>query len=378
MPGLWKKDTILFFYTVFGDQVTKSPVTTIKGRGTASTIPGRFARQISEMDESEELLRHPNTQLTYETAKSLITRNNSPDVPFSLSVNPYRGCEHGCIYCFARPTHAYLDMSPGLDFETRLIVKENAVELFAKELRKPGYDCQPIALGINTDAYQPVEKQLCLARGILQTALAYRQPISIVTKGGLILRDLDILSAMAEQQLVSVAVSVTTLDNGLKRAMEPRTASAEMRLKMIRELTAAGVPVTVLIAPVIPFINDHELEAIIAAVKTAGARQAAYIMLRLPYEVAPLFSEWLQQHFPDRAEHVLKRIADMRGGKLYDSRFGKRMTGEGIFADLINQRFHLAMKKHGLGSERVPGLDCSRFKVPPQEGDQLSLWDMTE
>ena len=348
---------------------------TIKGRGITSMIQGRFTRLKSDIAYSDEPLPNPETQLTFETAKSLISINSSLDVPFNLSVNPYRGCEFGCSYCFARQSHSYLGLSPGLEFETRLIAKGNAVELFARELSKPGYQCQPITIGINTDAYQPVEKQLLLTRGLLQTAQEYRQPISVVTKGGLILRDLDILSSMAEQNLASVAISMTTLDNQLKRIMEPRAASCDMRLKVIRKLSEAGVPVTVLIAPVIPFINDHEMEAIIAAVKEAGAQRAVYIILRLPNEVAPLFSEWLQQHFPDRTEHVLKRISDMRGGKLYDSRFGKRMTGEGVIADLLNQRFHLAMKKHGLRSERRPELDCSQFRIPPQRGDQLSLLD---
>lgn len=347
--------------------------TTPKGRGTASTRPGRFAISFVELDETGEPLPNPDTELRQETAKSLITRNSSPDVPFSLSINPYRGCEQGCIYCFARPSHAYLDLSPGIDFETKLSVKVNAPELFEAELRKPGYRCEPIALGINTDAYQPVEKQQRVTRRLLEIALEFRQPLSIVTKSGMILRDLDIIEQMAALRLIHVAVSTTTLDNDLKRILEPRTASPAMRLRVIRELSAVGVPVTALMAPVIPLINEHEIEDVAAAVSEAGALSAGYILLRLPHEVAPLFVEWLREHFPDRAGHVISRLTSMRGGKLYDSRFGERMTGKGIFAELIAQRFRLALRKHGLNGERMTGLDCSRFRVPPAPGDQLSL-----
>lgn len=348
--------------------------TPFKGRGTASTLPGRFATSVTELNDDGEPAPNPATTLTRETAKSLITRNRSPDVPFNLSVNPYRGCEHGCVYCFARPSHAYLDLSPGIDFETKLTVKHNAAELLATELRKPGYNCEPIALGINTDAYQPVEKEQGVVRQMLEVALAFRQPVSIITKSALILRDIDLLVPMAAQRLVQVGISVTTLDNNLKRIMEPRTAAPAARLKVIRELKAAGVPVSVLIAPVIPLINDHELESIVQAVSEAGADVAAYIMLRLPHEVAPLFVEWLHQHFPDRADHVLNRIKDLRGGKLYNSEFGKRMTGEGIYADLINQRFHLALKKADLAGRKMPPFNCSAFKPPPQRGEQLGLF----
>ena len=346
----------------------------IKGRGTGSRLPSRFAIHVIELDETGEPSRNPLTELHRETAKSLITRNSSPDVPFKLSINPYRGCEHGCIYCFARPSHAYLDLSPGIDFETRLSVKHNAPELFERELRKPGYRCEPIALGINTDAYQPVEKEQGVVRRMLEIALAFNQPLSIITKSGLILRDLDLLARMAERRLIHAAVSTTTLDNDLKRILEPRTAAPTVRLKVIRELTAVGVPVTALIAPVIPQINEHELEGIVEAVADAGAESAGYILLRLPREVEPLFVEWLHQHFPERANHVLNRLQDMRGGKLYDSRFGKRMTGEGVFAEMINQRFHLALRKSGLDGRRTTDLNCGDFCPPGRSGDQLGLW----
>ncbi|WP_317933490.1 PA0069 family radical SAM protein [Halioxenophilus sp. WMMB6] len=356
----------------------------IKGRGTASRMPGRFSSTSIELidGQAEALveggsskLAAPPTEVRVEQAKSLITRNSSPDVPFSLSINPYRGCEHGCIYCFARPTHAYLELSPGLDFETKLIAKANAAELFARELRNPNYRCETIALGVSTDPYQPIEKSWQLTRQLLAVANDFNQPLSLITKSGLILRDLDLLAELAAKQLISVAVSVTTLDNALKRLLEPRASSGEQRLHVIRELTRVGVPVTVLLAPVIPFINDHELETIVAAVGEAGARAAAYIMLRLPNEVLPLFREWLLNHYPDRAQHVLNRIADLHQGKLYDSRFGKRMTGEGVYAELINKRFNVALKRAGIGGEgNHSPLNTSRFQPPPQAGDQLPLW----
>ncbi|BFM50475.1 PA0069 family radical SAM protein [Marinomonas sp. THO17] len=351
----------------------------LKGYGTSNLMAGRFSKQKLSQDINEETLIareswHPQTQVHFSKANSIISRNHSPDVPFNLSINPYQGCEHGCIYCFARPTHAYLDLSPGLDFETKLVAKTNAAELLAKELAHPNYQCEPIALGINTDAYQPIEKDLKLTRALLEVALAHKQPISLITKSALILRDIDILATMAKHRLVHVAISVTTLDKDLKRILEPRTASGSKRLDVIRALTEACIPVTVLAAPVIPFINDHELESIVAASAQAGAHSIHYIMLRLPYEVAPLFEEWLQQHFPQRADHVLQRIMDMRGGKLYDSRFGKRMTGDGLFADIIRQRFRIARNKHGLSDQRHGYLDCSRFSLPPKTGDQLGLF----
>ena len=353
--------------------IDAQPTHTIKGRGTASTLPGRFTVAVIELDETGEPLPNPATELRHETARSIISRNQSPDVPFRLSLNPYRGCEHGCVYCFARPSHAYLDLSPGLDFETKLSVKHNAPELFEEALRKPGYRCEPIALGINTDAYQPIEREQGVVRQLLETALAFNQPLSIITKSGLILRDLDLLTEMASRHLIHTAVSVTTLSNDIKRTLEPRTASPATRLKVIRELSAAGVPVMAMVAPVIPLINEHELEGIVGAAAEAGATSAAYVLLRLPHEVAPLFVGWLRQHFPERAGHVISRLCAMRGGKLYDSDFGTRMTGRGIFADLINQRFHIALRKHGLEGRRAPTLNCADFAPPPAAGDQLSL-----
>ncbi|WCN10945.1 PA0069 family radical SAM protein [Marinomonas mediterranea] len=351
--------------------------TFIKGRGTSDNILGRFEKTQSHLEDeyayeaTYEAQIH--TEVRYERAKSLITSNTSPDVPFRLSVNPYRGCEHGCIYCFARPSHAYIDLSPGLDFETKLTAKINAPNVFERELCNIRYQCQPIALGINTDAYQPIEKQLNITRSLLEIAYQYKQPISLITKSALITRDLSLLEKMAAENLVQVAISITTLDNDLKRILEPRTASGHTRLNLVKALSERRIPTTVLAAPVIPFVNDHELESIVHQSAEAGAQSAHYIMLRLPHEVAPLFTDWLHTHLPDRAEHVLSRIKDMRGGQLYDSQFGKRMTGEGIYADLIRQRFHLAIKKTGLSGERMLPLDCSLFRIPPKSGDQLSL-----
>ena len=350
----------------------------IKGRGALDNRPGRFAKTIPvwepAVDNCQPSASQLATQVTTELAKTLITRNQSPDVPFNLSINPYRGCEHGCIYCFARPSHAYLDWSPGLDFETRLVAKTNAAEIFRRELSKPGYRCEPIALGISTDAYQPIERQFELTRQLLQVALDFNQPISIVTKGALILRDLDLLTALAEKQLVHVVVSVTTLDNDLKRKLEPRASAGSVRLQMIQQLNQAGVPVSVLIAPVIPFINDRELEQIVAAVAAAGACAAGYIMLRLPYEVAPMFQDWLQAHYPLRAKRVLQQLTAIGGGKLYNSTFGQRMRGQGVFAELINRRFHQALKQQGLSGKHSGCFNNDAFKVPVAAGDQLSLW----
>lgn len=338
--------------------------TPIKGRGSASNLPGRFSIRTVELDLDGELIRHPQTQVREEAARSLITRNQSPDVPFNLSINPYRGCEQGCVYCFARPSHSYLDLSPGLDFETRLSAKINAAEVFAKELSRRSYRCEAIALGINTDAYQPIEKNLGITRKLLQVALDFRQPVSIITKSALILRDIDLLAELAKLNLVQVAFSVTTLDNELKRILEPRTASGATRIRVMKALHQAGIPVSGLIAPVIPLINENEIEAILAAVAEAGARSASYILLRLPHEVAPLFCEWLEQHFPERAEHVLSRLKALRGGKLYNSAFGERMRGQGVFAELIRQRFAVAARRVGLDGSRTVTLDCSQFRVP--------------
>lgn len=345
-----------------------------KGRGTASTIRKRFTDSTIEREASEYSCTAPKTQVRQVQAKTIISRNKSPDVPYQLSINPYQGCEHGCIYCFARPSHAYLDLSPGLDFETKIVAKMNAAELLTQELSHPKYHCQPIAVGINTDAYQPIEKTLSITRQILEVALAFKQPISIITKSSLILRDLDLLSELAQQGLFHAAISITTLDNDLKRNLEPRTASGQTRLNLVKTLAEAGIPVTVLAAPMIPFINDSELEHIIFAAADAGAESAHYMMLRLPHELSELFSEWLHLHYPDRATHVLNRIRDLRGGQLNDSKFGRRMTGEGVFADLMRQRYRIAVKKAGLNKERHVSLNTQHFCPPPKTGDQFSLF----
>lgn len=293
-------------------------------------------------------------------------------MPFDQSINPYRGCEHACIYCFARPTHAYWDMSPGLDFETRLIAKPNAASKLREELDKPGYSVSPIALGVNTDAYQPLERERRITRELLEVMLEYRHPVSIITKGALILRDLDLLTELAEQGLCSVRISLTTLSNDLKRRMEPRTAAPATRLKMIEQLASAGIPTGIILGPVIPFINDQEIEAILEAAASAGATRASWIMLRLPLELDELFQEWLQRHFPQRAEHVMNRIRDLRGGKSYDSAFGRRMTGIGPYADLIRQRFSNKAKRLGLNLHQAEPLRNDLFRRPA--GEQMGLW----
>ena len=344
-----------------------------RGRGTASNPHNRFAPTRSQAEDDgwfqAETPPCRATEVRAERAKTVITRNQSPDVGFDRSVNPYRGCEHGCIYCFARPTHAYWDLSPGIDFETRLIAKTNLAERLEEQLSKPGYVPQPIALGINTDAYQPIEREQRLTRQALEILLRYRHPVHLITKSSLILRDLDLLQELAARNLVSVALSLTTLDDELKRIMEPRTASPGARLRTLRELRQAGVPVAALVAPIIPMINDMELERILEAARDAGASSAGYVLLRLPLEIAELFEEWLRVHFPERAEHVMSLIRQSRGGKHYDSRFGTRMRGEGAFADLLAQRFALARKRLGL-ERRDFVLDCSQFAPP---GRQLAL-----
>ncbi|GAB3044559.1 PA0069 family radical SAM protein [Stenotrophomonas tumulicola] len=351
----------------------------IKGRGTSSHLPGRFESTVSETvddgwtsDDSEEFAApRLRTEVRAETARSIITRNNSPDVGFSQSVNPYRGCEHGCSYCFARPSHAYLNLSPGLDFETKLFAKTNAAQLLRKELSRPGYVPQPIALGINTDAYQPIERKLKLTRQLIEVLLEARHPFSLITKNAMVERDLDLLVPLAQQDLVSVHFSVTTLDPHLSAKLEPRAAAPHARLRAMKRLRDAGVPVGVMVAPVIPWINDSELEAVMEAARDAGANSAGYVLLRLPLEVAPLFRDWLDTHHPDRAAHVMSTINQLRGGKDYDSRFGTRMRGQGVYADLLSNRFKLARRRFGFDAQNShwPKLDCSRFvrPAPPRE-----------
>lgn len=349
----------------------------LKGRGSASRPDQRFQELQREWvddgwDSLESLPEKVTTTLEVDNAKSIISYNESPDVGFDRSINPYRGCEHGCIYCFARPTHVWLGLSPGLDFESRLFYKPEAAKLLRKELGKRGYQCAPMAVGINTDAYQPVEKKLGITRQCLEVLSEANHPIAIVTKSALIERDLDILAPMAERNLVHVAVSLTTLDRELSRRMEPRAAAPQRRLDTIRRLSESGIPVMAFIAPVIPVLTDHELESLLAAGREAGATTAAYVLLRLPYELKELFEQWLQQHAPLKASQVLQRIYDSRGGKAYDASFGQRMVGTGPFADLIRQRFHIAVKRHGYGEP--PPLDCSRFIPPPANEGQLSLF----
>ncbi len=351
-----------------------------KGRGAVSNLAHRFEsvqrevnRDALENDAEDDELPPLATTVTFETARSIITRNESPDLGFDRSINPYRGCEHGCIYCYARPTHSYLNLSPGLDFETRLVAKTNAVELLKRELAAPAYSPELVMVGVNTDAYQPIERDLKLTRGILEVLSKARHPLGLVTKSSLIERDLDLLAAMAQLHLVSVSVSITSLDSKLSRIMEPRAASPQRRLRTVRTLAAAGVPVRVNLAPVIPFINEPEIEAIVDAAADAGARNAHYTVVRLPWEVSPLFEQWLQTHFPDRAQRVLNRIRDMRGGKNYDSRFGSRMTGEGTWADLIAQRFRRASARHAFDDD-WPALRRDLFRPPPIERPQLDLF----
>ena len=351
---------------------------TRKGRGATSNPAGRFesTRSVAFDDgwgSLDEPLPPLETSVTPEPARSVITRNNSPDVPFEQSINPYRGCEHGCVYCFARPAHAFVNLSPGLDFETRLFFKQDAARRLAEELSRPGYRCKPIALGTNTDPYQPVERQYRVTRSILELLLDCEHPVSIVTKSALVLRDLDLLAPLAARGLTRVFLSVTTLDDGLKRCMEPRAASPAARLAAVRKLADAGVPVGVLFAPVIPALNDHELERVVEASAGAGAQSAAYILLRLPREVRALFFEWLALHFPDRAARVRGRVRELRGGRDYDPRFGERMRGSGPWAALLRRRFDTAVRRWGLDERDAVALDVSRFR-PPARGGQLSLW----
>ena len=322
----------------------------IKGRGSTTNPANRFHSQHSDafddgwQHESLQDLERPVTELYRDNSRSIINYNQSPDIPFDRSINPYRGCEHGCMYCFSRPTHAYLDCSPGLDFETKIFYKDNAAELLLKELAARKYQCAPVALGINTDAYQPVERKLRITRDLLQVLSDYSHPVSIVTKSAMIERDFDLLAPMADKNLLHVMVSVTTLDATLARTLEPRAAAPRRRIQLIENLHKAGIPVGVLMAPIIPVLNDHEIETILTTVRQAGAQTAGYVMIRLPHEVKDLFKEWLQQHHPLKAEHIMNRIRDMRGGKEYNAAFGQRMRGTGVFAKLIEQRFSQAFK----------------------------------
>jgi len=350
-----------------------------RGRGASSNPDGRFStsrRETVDDGWTQELEDRPRlqTRIRAEQARSIISRNRSPDVPFEQSINPYRGCEHGCVYCFARPSHSYLDLSPGLDFETRLFHKGNAVELLEEELRRPGYRCRPIVLGINTDAYQPIERELRLTRRLLELLAEYRHPVSILTKGVTILRDLDVLAELARDNLVSVSVSITTLDDELKRTLEPRTASPTARLRILSQLRGIGIRPGVMVAPVIPAINDHEIEAILEASAEAGANRAGYVVLRLPHELKGLFREWLATHYPDRADHVMSLVRQLHGGRDYDPVWGRRQTGAGQVAEMIAGRFRIARRRHGLDLDDRAPLTTGLFRIPRRHGDQLDLW----
>jgi DNA repair photolyase len=354
-----------------------------KGRGAVSNETGRFEAErrvafddgwgMVEDEWASESARVA-TVLSVDATRTIIARNDSPDIGFDRSINPYRGCEHGCIYCFARPSHAYLGLSPGLDFETRIFYKPQAAALLRAELRKKGYQCRPLALGSNTDPYQPAEKRLGITRSILEVLRDFRHPVTIVTKGALIQRDLDIIGEMARDNLAVVTVSVTTLDRDLARHMEPRAATPERRFETIGVLAAAGVPTGVLAAPMIPALNDNEMEAILEKAHEAGARIAGYTLLRLPLELKALFKEWLEEHEPQKSSHVLSLVAQCHGGRLYDAAWSKRMTGGGPYAEMLAARFDRACRRLGFGPRLNYPLDATRFRPPPQKGDQLALF----
>jgi DNA repair photolyase len=350
-----------------------------KGRGAVSNATGRFEpKRRARIDDgwggADELPPPLATVYARDSAKTIITRNDSPDVPFDRSINPYRGCEHGCIYCFARPTHAYLGLSPGLDFETRIFFKDGAPDLLAAELAKPSYTCKAITIGANTDPYQPIERKLALTRRIIQVLAEFRHPLCLITKSALVQRDIDLLAPMAAERLAAVAVSLTTLDRTLARALEPRAATPDRRLETIAALSKAGIPVAVLASPMIPALNDMELERILEAAAAAGATSAGYILLRLPLEIAQLFEEWLEAHAPDKAKHVMSLIRQSRGGKAYQSQWGTRMRGTGPYAEMLRVRFEAARRRYGLERGRAWQLDTTRFQRPPQKGDQLALF----
>ena len=354
----------------------EDPVTR-KGRGARANPAGRFEKQKSvAVDDgwsADEVEMSIATELFAEKAKTVITTNRSPDVPFDQSINPYRGCEHGCVYCFARPTHAFLGLSPGLDFESKLFVKPEAAELLEKELAAAGYEPKVIAIGTNTDPYQPIERRYKVMRRILEVLDRAGHPVGIVTKSALVLRDLDILARMAERNLAKVALSVTTLDPELARKMEPRAATPMRRLEALRRLAQVGVPTSVMVAPVIPALNDMEIERILDAAAAAGVKEAGYVLLRLPLEVRDLYREWLMANYPDRYRHVFKLIREMRGGKDYDSTWGKRMKGTGPYAYLIGRRFEVACERLGLNISRAT-LSTEHFRHPKPATEQLSLF----
>jgi len=347
-----------------------------RGRGAAINPSGRYeptSRQVFDDGwETIEELPPFKTEVQVERPRTIITRNESPDISFDRSINPYRGCEHGCVYCFARPTHAYMGLSPGLDFESRLFAKPDAARLLERELAKDGYQPRTIAIGTNTDPYQPIERHWRIMREILEVLEAHNHPVGIVTKSALVLRDIDILSRMAAKGLAKVALSVTTLDRRLARTMEPRASTPTRRLEAVRALNEAGVPASVMIGPVIPGLNDAEIERILESAAAAGAKEAGYVILRLPLEVSPIFKDWLLRHYPDRFRHVMSLVRSMRGGKDYDSEWGKRMRGTGPYAWQIGRRFELAAKRLGLNTERRQ-LRTDLFRSPNSQGEQLAL-----
>jgi len=349
----------------------------IKGRGAQSQPPGRFDILTKTLEHDgwyeDEEPRHIQTVVLPEPSRSVISRNKSPDIHFGQSINPYRGCSHGCIYCYARPSHAYVGLSPGLDFETGLFYKADAANLLRKELSSPNYQCASIMLGANTDPYQPIEKQHQVTRSLLEVMLEFKHPVNITTKGALVARDVDLLGQLAKDNLARVMFSIPTLDNDMKRVLEPRAAAAAARLKAMRVLTDAGVPCGVLVAPIIPVLTEHEIEAVLEASREAGATVAGYTMLRLPWEVKDLFREWLAEHFPDRAAHVMSIVRDMRGERDNDPQFGTRMHATGAVAQLIRRRFQLASKRLGFSQDRDTSLQTNLFRRPVRTTPQLSL-----
>jgi DNA repair photolyase len=353
-----------------------------KGRGTNWALPHRFSSELKEdFDDGWGTLEQsvleqplaPATQVIDEQVRSILSANDSPDVGFDLSINPYRGCEHGCIYCYARPTHSYLNLSPGIDFETRIVAKINAAQRLREAFARPSYQPKMLNLGSVTDAYQPVERRLCITRAVVEVLAAHRHAFSVITKSALVERDLDLIAPMAAEHLSAVYVSITTLQPALARVMEPRAASPQRRLRCIETLARAGVPVGVSVSPVIPFLNEPELERILDAAAAAGATRAFSVVLRLPWEVNPLFQQWLEQHFPERAARVMARVREMRGGRDNDARFSSRMRGQGIWAELLRQRFDKACVRLGLNRDRIE-LDLSAFKRPAAEVAQASLF----
>jgi len=364
------------------DPLPDRPASPRKGRGATFNPDNRFAKRTREpvddgwarpVDETaadDAPAASPKTTVRIQQARTIISRNDSPDIPFTQSINPYQGCEHGCIYCYARPSHAYLDLSPGLDFETRLFAKPNAAELLRRELARPGYRCLPIALGANTDPYQPIEREWRITRQVIEVLAECAHPLTITTKGALVERDIDLLAPMAARRLVRVFVSIGMLDRALARTLDPRAPAPQKRLEIVGRLAAAGIPVGVIVAPVIPQLTDRDLERILDAAAAAGASHAGWTMLRLPREVAPLFRAWLDAHHPLRAAHVMSLVRDIRGGRDNDSRFGARMRGQGEFAKLIGDRFAIACRRLNLDTDRTPALDTTQFRPPrPAQDD---------